>query len=80
METYRNSVTEYDDVILAMDYAKERGEKRGIKIGEKRGEKKERIRIVQNGYKNGMSIDQIIQFTGLTEEEIYAITSSKLRV
>jgi predicted transposase/invertase (TIGR01784 family) len=71
METYQKSVMEYDDVILAMDYAEERGEKRGIEIGEKR--------LVQNCYKNGMEIDQIIKFTGLTKEEVSAIISSKLR-
>ncbi|MDR1130102.1 MAG: hypothetical protein LBK96_03890, partial [Prevotellaceae bacterium] len=68
METYRKSVTEYDDVILAMDYAEEKGKKQGIEIGEKQGEKKQLIRLVLNGYKNGMGIDQIIQFTGLTKK------------
>jgi predicted transposase/invertase (TIGR01784 family) len=72
METYRNSVTEYDDVILAMDYAEERGKKQGIEIGEK----KELIRLVQTIYKNGMSIDQLIKFTGLAKEQVFTIIAT----
>jgi predicted transposase/invertase (TIGR01784 family) len=86
MEAYKQSVLEYDDVILAVDYAEEKGEKRGIEIGEKRGEKrgieigtkrgietgrKHLLKeIVHNSYRLNMSLKQIAELTGLTEEEI----------
>ncbi|MDR1886793.1 MAG: Rpn family recombination-promoting nuclease/putative transposase [Prevotellaceae bacterium] len=54
MEAYNKSILEYDDVVLAVDYAESRGElrgeKRGIQIGEQRG-----IRI---GEKKGMQIGE----------------------
>ncbi|MDR1896847.1 MAG: hypothetical protein LBR10_08660 [Prevotellaceae bacterium] len=74
METYNKSILEYDDVILALDYAEERGEKRGIQKGEKRGEKrgreKERIDLILNAYRNNISIEDITKFTGLSVEQI----------
>jgi predicted transposase/invertase (TIGR01784 family) len=85
MEAYSKSIMDYDDVILAMNYAEEKGEKKGekkgIKIGEKKGEKRgiekgkneERINFVQRCYKNGISIEQIINLTGLAKEQISAI-------
>jgi predicted transposase YdaD len=83
MEAYNKSIMEYDDVILAVDYAEERGEKRGREIGmkegekrgEKRGEEIGRINLIQTFYKNGMSIEQIVRFTGISEEQVYAILS-----
>jgi predicted transposase YdaD len=99
MEAYHKSVTEYDDVILAVNYAEEKGEKRGekrgrkkgIEIGEKRGVeigekrgveigKKSIIEgIVQNSHKLSMSIKQIAELTGLTEEQIFVILDKQTR-
>ncbi|MDR2027006.1 MAG: hypothetical protein LBQ01_05520, partial [Prevotellaceae bacterium] len=58
-----------------------RGIRRGIKRGIMRGIMRGRIRgrklmieeIVRNNYKLNMSIKQIAEFTGLTEEQISAI-------
>jgi predicted transposase YdaD len=87
MKAYNKSIMEYDDVILAVDYAEERGEKRGWergwKEGEERGEKRGReigeeigrINFIQTCYKNGMSIEQIVRFIGIAEEQVYAILS-----
>jgi predicted transposase YdaD len=78
---------EYDDVILAVDYAEERGleigKKRGLEIGKKRGRKigikigrrQERINVVRICYEQGLSIEQIIGITGFTKERISAILS-----
>ncbi|MDR2765826.1 MAG: hypothetical protein LBB90_12470, partial [Tannerella sp.] len=84
-KAYKRSVLEYDDVILAVNYAEEKGEKRGIEIGEKRGRKrgieigKKRIieEIVRNSYKLNMYLQQIAELTGLTEEQISAILTQK---
>jgi predicted transposase YdaD len=103
MEAYNKSIMDYEDVILAVDYAKERGEKKGEKRGRRKGrmegriegrmegrmegimegEKKGRMEgrmegrdnLVQTCHKNGMSIEQIIKFTGISEEQIYLILS-----
>jgi predicted transposase/invertase (TIGR01784 family) len=83
MKTYKKSIMEYDDVILAVDYAEERGEKRGEKRGieigrtkgREEGRKEERINFVRTCYENGINIEQIVQLTGLTERQIYAILS-----
>ncbi|MDR1169540.1 MAG: Rpn family recombination-promoting nuclease/putative transposase [Prevotellaceae bacterium] len=97
MEAYSKSVMDYDDVILAVDYAKELGKKEGkkegkregkregIEIGKKQGIEKgekqgieigkieERINFVQRCHKNGIGIEQIINLTGLAEEQVFAI-------
>jgi predicted transposase/invertase (TIGR01784 family) len=88
MEAYRQSVSEYDDVILAVNYAESRGieigekrgikigEKRGIKIGEKRGSETEQIKFVRNCYKHGMKIEEIAELTDLTTEQVSAVLTS----
>jgi predicted transposase/invertase (TIGR01784 family) len=50
-----------------------RGEKRGEQIGEERGIKKEKVDIVRNAKAMNLSIDVIVQLTGLDEEEIKSI-------
>jgi predicted transposase/invertase (TIGR01784 family) len=93
METYKKSVLEYDDVILAVNYAEERGKKQGIEIGEKRGEKRgkkqgieigekrgrenERIILVRNCYAHHLSIEQIVEFTGLTTKQVSDILTDE---
>jgi predicted transposase YdaD len=58
MEAYNKSIMEYDDVVLAVDYAESRGEKKGIQIGEKRGEKRGELRGIQIGEQRGMRIGE----------------------
>jgi predicted transposase YdaD len=52
-----------------------KGLSKGLKEGLSKGINKERTMIVQNCYKNGMSIEQIVIFTGVAEKEIKAILS-----
>jgi flagellar biosynthesis/type III secretory pathway protein FliH len=70
MEAYNKSILEYDDVVLAVDYAKQkgiqigekRGEQRGIRIGEQRGirigEQKGEQRGIQIGEQKGIQIGE----------------------
>ncbi|MDR2027007.1 MAG: Rpn family recombination-promoting nuclease/putative transposase [Prevotellaceae bacterium] len=77
MNAYKQSVLEYDDVFHAVNWAKEEGIEIGKKRGRKRGIEVGRKlmieEIVRNNYKLNMSIKQIAEFTGLTEEQISAI-------
>jgi predicted transposase/invertase (TIGR01784 family) len=66
---------EYDDVILAVDYAEERGFEKGWKEGFEKGWKKGMINLIQNCYKDGMSIEQIVKYTGLAKEQVSDILS-----
>jgi predicted transposase/invertase (TIGR01784 family) len=85
MEKYQKSVLEYDDVILAVDYAEERGEMRGFEIGEKRGfetgEKQgieiERNRLVRSFYTHNMSVEEIAKLMNLTVKQISDILKIK---
>jgi predicted transposase/invertase (TIGR01784 family) len=63
MKAYNKSIMKYDDVILAVDYAEERGRKEVMS------------NLVQNCYKNGMSIEQIVKYTGLAKEQVSDILS-----
>lgn len=46
------------------------GERRGVKRGRKEGEKRKTIEIAKNLIKMNLPIEQILQATGLTEDEI----------
>ena len=76
---------EYDDYVQAkfdnsmmMHFEKEKGIEEGIEkgiekgkvIGIEEGEKKKEIKIVKNMLKSNLSIETIMEVTGLTEEEI----------
>ena len=50
--------------------ATEEGEKRGERRGEKRGREKEKVEIAKKLLNIGLSIEQIIEATGLTKKEI----------
>jgi predicted transposase/invertase (TIGR01784 family) len=81
MKAYRKSALEYDDVILALNWAEEKGERRGLEIGERRGlemgEKRIMETLVRNSSKLNMSLKQIAELTGLAEEQISAILTKK---
>jgi predicted transposase/invertase (TIGR01784 family) len=46
------------------------GEQRGIEIGDKRGEQRKALVIASNMLKRNRPIDEIIEDTGLTREEV----------
>jgi hypothetical protein len=88
MEVYNKSILEYDDVVLAVDYAESRGEKkgeqRGIRIGEQRGmrigeEKGMRIgeaRGIRIGEKKGKTVVVLNLYRrGFPVEDIADITN-----
>jgi predicted transposase/invertase (TIGR01784 family) len=75
MKTYGKSIWEYDDVILGMRRSRYEGKYEGRYEGIKEGIKEGISRIIQNCYKNGKSIEQIAEFTGVAEKEIKAILS-----
>ena len=62
METYNKSITEYHDVRLCMDCARDEGREEGIKEG--------REFVIQKCLQKNMSIDDIIFITGFSKEQI----------
>ena len=60
-------------VKIASKESLEKGLKTGKKEGLKEGEKKKAIEIALNALKKGLSIDVIIELTGLTKKEIEAL-------
>jgi predicted transposase/invertase (TIGR01784 family) len=77
MKAYQRSVLEYDDVILAVDYAEDRGKKQGINIGINIGRENELIKFVLNCYKRNMKMEEIAELTDLNVEQISAILSNQ---
>jgi predicted transposase/invertase (TIGR01784 family) len=79
METYRKSVIEYADVRDAMECAFEDGKEKGIEVGiEKgieRGVEKGIILIIQKCLQKNMPVEDIIDLTGFSEEQIIQLTS-----
>ncbi|MDR1887159.1 MAG: hypothetical protein LBQ70_04510 [Prevotellaceae bacterium] len=75
MEAYNKSIMEYDDVVLAVDYAEEIGEKRG----EKRGIKKGKTDVVISAYRIGLSVEEIAAITNFTVEQVEDILSKNAR-
>ena len=78
METYNKSITEYHDVRLCMDCARDEGREEGIGIGIekgiekgiKKGIKEGREFVIQKCLQKNMSIDDIIFITGFSKEQI----------
>jgi len=65
----RASIKERDE-IGRIEFAEKKGERRGEIIGEKKGERKSTIKVVIQGRKMGLSINDLSTLTGLTKEEI----------
>lgn len=59
---YEASVNAYRDILNIKNTAFEKGVKKDIE--------KEKIEIVKNGLKEGLSIETLMKLTGLTEKEI----------
>lgn len=62
MEAYKKSVLEYRDVRDSVEYAREEGREEGIE--------QRNIAIARKCLEKNMSIDDIIDLTGLPEEQI----------
>jgi hypothetical protein len=80
MEAYHQSILDYFDVRLAVNYARnegiEIGRKEGREIGRKEGKEQERINSVKSLYDFNMGIDLIVKYTGFTEEQIHKILNN----
>jgi predicted transposase/invertase (TIGR01784 family) len=80
MEAYEQSVLRYDDLFHFTSCAEKRGieigEMRGIEIGEKRAREEERMRTVKIFRNLNLSIKEIAELTGFTEERILAILNN----
>ena len=82
METYNKSILQYHDVRLAMDCARDEGREegrskgleeglnKGRKEGLSEGREEEKIAIIQKCLQKNMTIEDIIFFTGYSEEQI----------
>lgn len=56
-----------------LSYAEERGEKRGIRKGIKQGSRKSKLEIAKKMLESKVPVENIIEYTGLTKEEIVGI-------
>ena len=73
-EKYDESIKVYRDNLAAMEYAEVKGRAEGLEKGRMEGraegEKKKQIEVARNLKQMGLSVEVIVQGTGLTAEEI----------
>jgi len=69
-QTYESSLKYYRDIKNVIDTAKEEGVKKGKLEGLKKGKTERSIEIAELMKKSGEPLSKIIQFTGLSPEEI----------
>lgn len=67
---YQASLNAYRDIKNSVDTAWEEGHEEGHEEGREEGEKNKQIEIAKGMKKDGISIDFIEKYTGLTKEEI----------
>ena len=70
METYKKSVTDYYDVQLAMDYAREEAFEKGIEKGRNEARKEEKIFVIQKCLQMNLPVETIVNLTGYSKEQI----------
>ena len=69
MEKYRNSVTDYYDVQLAMDYASEKARNEALK--------EEKISVIQKCLQMNMPIETIVSLTGYSKKQIALLANNR---
>ncbi|MGM9798850.1 MAG: hypothetical protein ACI3ZY_14975, partial [Parabacteroides sp.] len=67
---YDEALRKYRDTLCVLESAELRGEKRGEERGLAKGRAEERIEIARNMKADGMSIELIQKYSGLSPEEI----------
>ena len=67
---YQDSLKYYRDVKNAMDTMFEEGREEGLQEGREEGRQEEKITIARQMKLAGLSTDQIVSITGLTEDEV----------
>jgi predicted transposase/invertase (TIGR01784 family) len=75
-DIYKESLMSYWESKGMIETAKEEGRMEGEKIGIEKGRVEERLDIIKNAIKLGMSNEQISLLTGLSVEEIQEIRNS----
>jgi predicted transposase/invertase (TIGR01784 family) len=73
MEEYEQSVLRYDDLYHVVSFAKEQGRQEGRQERFEEGIEKGQMQIIKALRKHEMSIKQIAEVTGFTEEQVFAI-------
>jgi predicted transposase/invertase (TIGR01784 family) len=78
METYRKSILEYQDVRDAVDYARVEAFEKGIEEGRIEGREegiiKGKILIIQRCFQKNIPIEDIVDLTGFSKEQIIRYT------
>ena len=67
---YDEALRKYRDTLCVLESAEQRGLKRGLAKGREEGRAEERIEIARNMKADGMSIELIQKYSGLSPEEI----------
>ena len=67
---YDEALRKYRDTLCVLEGAEQRGLKRGLAKGREEGRAEERIEIARNMKADGMSIELIQKYSGLSPEEI----------
>ena len=67
---YDEALSKYRDTLCVLEGAEQRGLKRGLAKGREEGRAEERIEIARNMKADGMSIELIQKYSGLTPEQI----------
>ena len=67
---YDEALRKYRDTLCVLESAEQRGLKRGLAKGREEGRAEERIEIARNMKADGMSIELIQKYSGLSPEKI----------
>ena len=67
---YDEALRKYRDTLCVLEGAEQRGLKRGLAKGREEGRAEERIEIARNMKADGMSIELIQKYSGLSPEKI----------
>ncbi len=73
---YNQAMREKSERTANYNRGKEEGLEEGIEIGREEGAKKKAIETAKNFLSMGLSIEQVVQGTGLTREDVEAINNS----
>jgi len=78
MREYRKSILKYRDVRDAMECARGEAFEEGIEKGKKEAREEEKISIIQKCLQKNMTIEDIIFFTGFSQEQVTLFTNKQL--
>ncbi len=73
LDNYEANLKPYRDLYSVIETAKSDGKKEGFQDGIIEGEKIAKLKMARTLKENGLSLDSILKFTGLSEDEINAL-------